>query len=385
MPHTPEPDDDPPYEPAEPTPGAFAEKALLGALLLDPARLADVSGLDPDAFSNATHGALFAAMYAVPAPGTRESRAGLDWLNAVLAQARREAPGLSASYLHTLISACPRVEHASAYAAMVRAEAARRSIRRHADRLAQAADDTTVPDRHRHTLDAADALARHLDDLAGHFPSHPGSLPRTPPPPPSSEADPDVAVEEERLLLASALARPEAVQTMRWLVPEDFVDPVHGGLWRCLTGLVHRGQPADPVTVLWEAQQRGILAAGITPAEVVALLSEGAGAPDHWGEQVLGRVLLARARQTAARIGAYTDDPATTLYQVLTGSRRALADLTTVRTRWQHATRPQRTEPAATAEPAVATRAGPRTRPTTTPPVPFRSPAARPATAGRAP
>ncbi|MFE6457808.1 DnaB-like helicase N-terminal domain-containing protein [Streptomyces cinereoruber] len=384
MPHTPEPDDDPYYEPAEPTPGAFAEKALLGALLLDPAHLADVSGLEPDAFSNATHGALFAAMHAVPAPGARESRAGLDWLNAVLEEAHQEAPGLSASYLHTLISACPRVEHASAYAAMVRAEAARRSIRRHADRLAQAADDTTVPDRHHHTLDAADALARHLDALARHFPSHPGSLPRTPPPSPSSETDPDVAVEEERLLLASALARPDAAQAMRWLVAEDFVDPVHGGLWRCLTGLVHRGQPADPVTVLWEAQQRGVLAAGITPTEVVALLSEGAGAPDHWGEQVLGRALLARARHTAARIGAYADDPATTLYQVLTGSRRVLADLTAVRTRWQHATRPPNTATAAVDDPAVAARAGPRTRPTTTPPVPLRRLAARPA-ASRAP
>lgn len=62
------------------------------------------------------------------------------------------------------------------------------------------------------------------------------------------------------------------------------------------------------------------------------------------------RSLLATTRHIGQRIEAFTDDPATTPYQLVVGSRRALADLSAMRTRWQHATsspapvdRPRRT------------------------------------------
>lgn len=85
--------------------------------------------------------------------------------------------------MHNLVSACPQPQHASAYAVVIRAEYARRTIHHHAEQLARAATDTTVPERPRHTLTAADDLARHLDQLAGRFPSHARPLPRTPHPP----------------------------------------------------------------------------------------------------------------------------------------------------------------------------------------------------------
>ncbi|MFD3997389.1 DnaB-like helicase N-terminal domain-containing protein [Streptomyces sp. NPDC058583] len=359
MPHAPDPSDEGlPYEPAEREPVHYAEQALLGALLLKPELLPHAAGLDNDAFSNPAHGALFTAMSTVRTPEHPSPQAGLDWLRAVLREARQEAPALTAAYLHLLISTCPRSEHAGAYAAMVRSEYARRSIRLHADTLAMAAQDVTVPDRPAHVLAAVDELARQLDALSRDFPAHPGSLPRTPTPPTPPCPQDDEAEDQERMLLASAVSGPAAVKNMRWLVGEDFTLPLHAGLWQCVSALGHRGDPVDPITVVWEAQHRGILAAGITPPDVIALLSTAALPPEHWGNQVIERALLARASHTASRITAYTDDPANTVHQLITGGRRALADLTAVRRRWQQATRTAASPPTKP-DTFTASRAGP--------------------------
>ncbi|MET9373978.1 DnaB-like helicase N-terminal domain-containing protein [Streptomyces sp. NPDC002992] len=381
MPHAPESHEEASYDPAERDPVHYAEQALLGALLLAPELLRTTDGIEPDSFANAAHGALLDAMRTVPAPEEQGSQAGLAWLQAVLKEARRQAPALTAAYLHLLISACPRSEHAVAYAAMVRSEHARRSIRLHAETLAMAAADVTVPDRPVHVLAAADALARHLDGLARGFPAHSRSLPRTPlrptgPPPVDDEAD-----DQERMLLASAVTWPATVREMRWLAAEDFVRPAHAGLWQCIASLAHRGDPLDPVTVMWEAQHRGVLVADITPSEVLALLGTGVGSPDYWGSRIVERALVVRARATADRITTFTDDSANTVHQLITGGRRALADLASVRRRWQQAASPP---PASTAtfEAPAAPRAGPRSH------VPITQPLARTAarpTAARTP
>lgn len=363
-------DDDVLYDPPGPDAVHYAEQALLGSLLLEPALLTDLAQFEPDAFSNASHGALFSAMLRVPVPDPVRHQSGPFWVNAVLGAALTDAPGLTVSYLHTLISACPRVEHAPAYAAIVRAEHARRTIRLHSGHLEQAASDTALPDQATAVLSRADAIASHLDDLSGRFPAHPGSLPRTTVlRAPAGGADEEV-LDEERMLLASTVVRPSAVKEMRWLTAGDFTLLAHGALWQCLNSLSHRGDPVDPVTVLWEAQHRGLLASAFTPDEVVALMSAPTGSPEHWGRRVIERALLARSREVARRIGAYTDDPANTVYQLITGSRRALADLTAVRTRWQQATtRLPAPTPTPTPTPrtnvAASVRAGPH-RPGTT-------------------
>ncbi|MFE2561911.1 DnaB-like helicase N-terminal domain-containing protein [Streptomyces sp. NPDC059352] len=378
---TPDTDAEDLYEPTERPPLHYAEQALLGAVLLQPALLPAVEDLDHSSFDSPVHAAVFAAMQKIPAPEEITTGAGLDWLTAVLAEARPQAPGLTPSYMHTLISACPQPQHVSAYAVVIRAEHARRTICLHAEQLAQAATDITVPDRPRHALTAADTLARHLDHLAERFPSHARPLPRTSLPPAPRPAERDEDREAEQWLLACAVARPEQVQGMRWLTADDFLDPVHAGLWQAVTALAHRGDPVDPVTMLWEAQQRGLLATGIAPAAVIALLSEPVGSADYWGERLLERNLLARAFLAARQIAAYAADPANTVHQLVTGSRRALADLHTVRSRWQNATRPL---PAAlSSAESTSPRAGPRS-PLTTQRAPVPPPARQP-TAGRVP
>ncbi|WP_329343638.1 replicative DNA helicase [Streptomyces sp. NBC_01352] len=360
MPHTPEPDEDDDLDrtPA-PKPVHYAEQALLGALLLEPARLADTEPLIAHHFDSHTHAALFTAIRTLPPPNPADHAKDAAWLNAVLDHARPHAPGLNASYLHTLIQFCPLPKHAAAYARMIRADNARRVLRAHAERLASTATDPGVPHPAASTLGMADDIGRVLDALAAQFAPHPGSFPRTPlpadVPQPAGEED----LDEERLLLATATAYPAEVQHMRWLTEADFLLPLHAVLWQSITSLVHRGDMVDPITVLGEAQHRGLLTGTLTPEDLMALVSTPAGSPEYWGEKILQRALLARAQTVAARITAYTDDLANTPHQLVTGSRRALADLNSLRTRWMRATAPSpapaESQPARRGQPPHAT------------------------------
>lgn len=347
MPHTPDAfEDDGIDRVPAPKPVHYAEQALLGALLLEPARLTDIEQLSADHFESHTHAALFTAIRTLPAPDPADHSTDTAWLNQVLDIARPHAPGLNASYLHALIQFCPRSQHAVAYARMIRADHARRLLRGHAERLGLTAADPGLPDPAATVLVLADDFNRLLDTLASEFSPHPGSLPRTALPTSAVRQAGPEELDEEQLLLASATASPRDVQQMRWLTADDFVLPLHAALWQSITALVHCGDMVDPVTVLGEAQHRGLITEALTPQDLMALVSTPAGSPEHWGEQILKRALLARTQTIATRITAYTDDLSNTPHQLITGSRRALADLNTLRTRYRRATAPA-TTPAA--------------------------------------
>ncbi len=357
MPHTPEPDENDLDAVPPPQPVFHVEQALLGALLLDPHRLDDVNGITADSFSTAAHAALYAAISTLPRPDPAEHAKNTKWLDRVLTAGREQARGLTATYLHTLVQVCPWPSHAPAYARMVEAEHARRHLLTAAERLVHTVHDASLPHPVQTVLAEVDALAAVVDDIANRFPPRSGVLPRTPAPPPAAP-DHTEAVEEEQLLLATATARPDDIDAVRWLVPDDLTLPLHAGLWQCLTTLARRGEPVDPVTVLWEAQQRGLLDGGSEPGEVLRMLAEPAGSVGHWAERALQRSLLATAEHTGRRIETYAGDPANAPFQLVVGARRALADIAAVRTRWQNATG---ATPPQQRRPAPAIRAGPPT------------------------
>ncbi|MEU6470123.1 DnaB-like helicase N-terminal domain-containing protein [Streptomyces massasporeus] len=338
MPHAPEPDEDDLDAIAPPQPVFHVEQALLGALLLDPHRLSNVTGIAADSFSTAAHAALYAAITTLPPPDPAEHAKNTKWLDRVLATGREQARGLTASYLHTLVQVCPWPSHAPAYARMVEAEHARRRLLTAAERLVHTVHDVSLPHPVQTVLAEADALAAVVDDIANRFPPRAGVMPRTTAPPPPAAPDPAEAVEEEQILLATAAACPADIDAVRWLLPDDLTLPLHSGLWQCLTALVRRLEPVDPVTILWEAQQRGLLDDRTEPGDVLRLLAEPAGSVGRWGERALQRSLLATAEHAGRRIEAYAGDPANTPFQLVVGARRALAGISAVRTRWQQAT-----------------------------------------------
>ncbi|MGW4289680.1 DnaB-like helicase N-terminal domain-containing protein [Streptomyces sp. NPDC004673] len=371
----------------------YAERALLGALLLEPLRLSEVTRISSASFSRPAHAAVFTAILAVPppderkhpgprpggrrswrdAPDPQEKSESVVWLGKILDAGRQSVRGVTAPDLHDMIQSCPAPRHISAYARIVEAEHARRRLRTAARQLTHTARDRTLPAPLSSVFAAADALADTLDDLAACFPPHPGSVPRTPASPASpaadriAEEDVVVAAEEERMLLATATAHPEHVQEMRWLSAEDFTYPLHAGLWQCLTALVRRGEAVDPVTVLWEAQQRGLLDTETDSAGLLTFLAGHAASAPHWGTSVLQRAVLATAADVGRRVEGFTDDPANTPYQLVIGARRALNALTAIRARWQHTTSDSPT-PAVRGTRGLTTaapRAGP---PRTTPP-----------------
>lgn len=368
MPRTPDSIEDSDDLLAPPPPVFHVEQALLGALLLEPHRAANLTGITAEAFSTAAHAALFTAIRTLPVPEPAQHATTTTWLNQVLTTAGEQTRGLTTAYLHHLIQLCPQPRHAPAYARIIEAEHARRLLRAAAHRLIHTALDTTLPHRVTTTLAEAGALTTVVDDIAARFPPHPSSLPRTPTTP--AVVHDEEAAGDEQVLLATATARPARVERMRWLTPGDFTHPLHAGLWQCLTTMARRGTPIDPVTFRWEAQHHGLLTHGTGPAGPLGFLDEPAGCdPEYWGERILQRSLLTTAHHTGRHIETLTRDPATTTHQLVVGARRALAGLNAVRTRWHHATSPTpATRPArirAERAPAVP-RAGPP--PTTAPP-----------------
>lgn len=337
-------DFDEPYEPEPPDPLHYAEQALLGALLLEPGQLAGLPDLLPEHFANPSHNALFAAMRILTPPEPDAHWASPVWPQGVLTAAVTTAPGLDTSYLHTLIGACPRPQHAPVYAQMIRADHVRRTLREHAVGLEQLAQDATLPEPAAAVLEQADALGRFLDRAEPLWPRQAGPVPRAAPAA-ATEAPAEEDLDAERLLLAAGTAHPEDLAHLVWLHPEDFCLPLHQGMYRCLTSMARHGDPIDPITVLWNAQQHAALH-GTDPAHVLDFLHQAVGSAEHWAEHIYTRALLTTARTAGREITTLTHHPAHTPHHLIPAARRALAHLTRIRAR--------RRAPPPSANPSVA-------------------------------
>ncbi|WP_393063040.1 DnaB-like helicase N-terminal domain-containing protein [Streptomyces sp. LN549] len=326
-----------------------AEQAVLGAVLLDPGQLAHLDWLAPEHFDRPAHLALFAALRKLrsdghPALATEGGAIPLSWVTDAVEAAGRHVRGLTAVYAHTLISACPRPEHAPVYGRMVLEGAIHRTIAQHAIRLHQAARSDALQGQVEGALHRADVLSGVLSDLAQRWETEPRPVPPVPTPITAS-ADPSPVsaevCEDEQFLLTVLADRPTAMdEVVGWLRPGDFAAPAHGQLYQCLGALHHRGEPIDHITLLWEAQRRGLLADGALTADHFAAICDVVGAGDAgWlGEQVL-RSSITRTAATAARqVRALAENEALSPGRLINHALHALGPLDEVRTRWQNAT-----------------------------------------------
>ncbi|WP_435190999.1 DnaB-like helicase N-terminal domain-containing protein [Streptomyces sp. bgisy126] len=325
-----------------------AEQAVLGAVFLDPGQLAHLDWLAPEHFYRPVHQALFAALRTLrsdghPAIGAK-GPVPLSWVTDAIEEAGRHVRGLTAAYTHSLISACPRPAHAPVYGRMVLEGAIHRTVAEHATRLHQVARADALQGEVAGALRSADVLTGVLTDLARRWgteprPVAPATAPATGPavPPPVRA---DQVAEDERFLLAVLTEQPNAVaEVVDWLRPVDFADPAHGQLYRCLGALHHRGEPIDRITLLWEAQRRGLLADGTLSSEQLTALCDDVvpGSAEWFGERVIRSSLTRTAAASARAVRALAEDEALGPGRLINHALHALGPLDEVRARWRAA------------------------------------------------
>ncbi|MEU3228383.1 DnaB-like helicase N-terminal domain-containing protein [Streptomyces sp. NPDC006976] len=321
-----------------------AEQAVLGSVLLDPGQLSHLGWLAPDHFDRPVHKALFAALRKLRADGhpglAADTSVPLSWVTDAVEEAGNHVRGLSAVYAHTLVSACPRPEHAPAYGRMVLEGAIHRSVTAHAIRLHQAARADALRGEVEGALHHADVLSGVLNDLARRWGTEPRPVPPATPPATAPPAPPPVragqVAEDERFLLAVLVERPRAMdEVVGWLRPGDFADPAHGQLYRCLGALHHRGEPIDQITLLWEAQRRGLLADGTLSGDQVTALCDGVGpgSAEWLGEQVIRSSIIRTAVASARTIRGLAENESLSPGQLINHALHALRPLDDVRTR----------------------------------------------------
>ncbi|WP_436318372.1 DnaB-like helicase N-terminal domain-containing protein [Streptomyces caniferus] len=335
-----------------------AEQAVLGAVLLDPGQLRQLDWLTPEHFHRPVHQALFAALRKLHADRHPASAAGnsvpLSWVTDAVAEAGRHVRGLTASYTHSLISACPRPGHAPVYGRMVLEGAIHRSITEHAIRLHQAARADALQGDVEGSLRCAGVLREVLTDLARRWGTEPRPVDPGTPPDPGSPATPapgwSNVAEEEQILLGVLAERPKGLEeVVGWLRPADFADPARGEVYQCLGALHHRGEPVDRITLLWEAQRRGLLADGTLSRDQITAICDGVGpgSAEWLGEQVMRSSVTRTAAASARAIRALAEDETLAPGRLINHALHALGPFDEVRTRWQAANgRPAPTPPA---------------------------------------
>ncbi|MEW1660593.1 DnaB-like helicase N-terminal domain-containing protein [Streptomyces sp. NPDC093707] len=325
-----------------------AEQAVLGSVLLDPGQLSHLDWLAPDHFYRPVHQALFAALRKLRDDGhpalAGEKSVPLSWVTDAVAEASLHVRGLTATYAHTLISVCPRPAHAPVYGRMVLEGAIHRSITEHAIRLNQAARTDALQGGVEGALHHADVLAEVLSDLAQRWGTEPRPVaPAAPPATAPVAPQPfraDRGAEDERFLLAVLVEQPKAMdEVVGWLRPADFADPAHGQLYRCLGALHHRGEPIDRITLLWEAQRRGLLTDGTLSGDQLTAICDGVGpgSAEWLGESVMRSSVTRTAATSARTIRAWAEDEALAPGRLINHALHALGPLDEVRTRWQTA------------------------------------------------
>ncbi|WP_441247369.1 DnaB-like helicase N-terminal domain-containing protein [Kitasatospora sp. McL0602] len=364
-----------------------AEQAVLGGVLVDPSQLDRLAWLTPEDFYRPVHRALFAAMRRLQADQHPALEAGrkvpLAWVTDTVAEAERNVRGLTASYAHTLVAACPRPGNAPVYGRMVLEGAIHRAVTRHAVRLHQAARADALQGEVESSLQQADVLADVLADLARRWGTEP--RPTAPAHSTAPAAAPALtgaqAAEDEEFLLRVLVDQPDGMNdVVAWLRPSDFADYGHGQLYRCLGTLHHRGEPIDQLTALWEAQRRGLLADGTLTVDRFQQICGGlgAGSAEHLGERVMRSTIVRTAAASARTIGDLAGNEALAPGQLINHVLHALGPLDEVRARWRNATAPpvplSPPDPPTGTKRAVAALARSRTRP----PAPFPSAGAWP-------
>jgi len=250
--------------------GVSAERALLGAVLLDPAgqqRALDL--VQADDMCRPWNAQVLEAMWRV-----RDQDALPDPL-AVYRELQND-PDLPPSVardavpLAELMEAAPRARHAPAYAVMVVESGIRNRLCIAGCRMVQASETGELEPAWRMAVQAHNEV----DACTARWLALPAPLRRelrgetiaaaTTPGSQRAEAQIPRPGGEEAVVAGGAAVRDLAAAPVRlaavrgWLHPEHFARPEDGALYAVMRDMDATGMPVDPVTVTWEAARHGV-------------------------------------------------------------------------------------------------------------------------------
>ncbi len=298
------------------TPVALAERALLGGLLTEPHRLAQVRDwLEPADFADLRHAAAYTAMVALASAGEPVTPHGLTDALARVPDVRFSRRQDRDLLVADLLEAPGNDALVATYGRMVLEASIARSVDSEGIRLQQAASrELDPPETVRRLEERLDGALAVLDGLQRRWAGAPSprildeGLSGDPVTVPLHRVRTgDVAAEDAAL--GALLRAPRRIGVVReWLQPQDFAGPGRAELYALLGELHERRQPIEPVTVVWEAHRRGLLDRPRLSAIHVLRLAEHAppGDPTYYAGQVLAAAARARAFAAAGALRRLT-------------------------------------------------------------------------------
>lgn len=282
----------PAADPSNATATDLAANALLGSLLWDPRRAADVTWLQVEDFAHPANRAIYATLTGMQAEGQRvDAHTIIEPLRRGTFHDAAAVGGTSPGVLlHDLLAGTPatpsaesmgqepgswpaRSEHIR-YARIVLDDSIRRQVVAAGVRIGQSTRDAVTVD--------AEAASQHVDAvfqqtitrLQGLTERQSASESRATPHAHTGGAEPSLGEREggitrpdltpreiaraEHRLIGACLGDPGIRETAhRQLQGSDFADPAAGATWEAITGLLDHDEPVDFVFVASELERRG--------------------------------------------------------------------------------------------------------------------------------
>jgi replicative DNA helicase len=283
-----------------------AEQAVIGALLLQPDRYAEVAEwLQVDDFDGTNERIAYGAIVALH---TRGAQVTPDEVNRLVLQHQpRPLPPADGSFLVECMQACPADERVAIYGRMVLESSVRRRIADHAAGLRQRAEQASSADDLNRVFFAVDSMRRDVEQLHQREARAHGALAPTPvvpahlDPVPRDRRHRDSV--DERAAIRALVDQPAALTSVStWLDPDDFAD------WNCrlvytqIQAMHRERSPIDSLTVAWNAAQ-----VGLDPTAASALAGTrhlgAAGHAEAAARQVLQHSVGATLIATAQHLG----------------------------------------------------------------------------------
>lgn len=314
----------------------IAERALLGALLLEPERHLDVSQwLETADFYAHRHALVYATALDVRRDGAAPTpRAVLDRIMPD-PESRRNVDG---PFLHTLMESCPHPDRAAVYGRMVLEASIHRRTADRATHLGYVVNADAPADvlfeQLNHELTSwkadADVLQQRWVTAGGEDRSTNIALPLAPL---EQGIDANAA---EISLVASLLSSPWQYDDIKdWLNADDFARNDAATVYTAIAEVHAQDLPVDVVTVMWAAMRRGELTRDFDH-EALSRLA-GAGVPGYGivaAREVLRASLRRSMSQVARQLAVDSTHPRLSASSLMRNAHQQVDELMVASGRW---------------------------------------------------